>query len=62
MRKRTLLKRGLLITFIVGTLSIRLAPPEIASVLEGQAIVTEAPTQVLLDVPLLNQMDYPSFI
>lgn len=59
MRKRTLLKRGLLITFIVGTLSIRLAPPEIASVLEEQAIVTEEPTQVLLDVPLLNQMDYP---
>lgn len=59
MRKRTLLKRGLLIIIIVGTLAIRLAPPEIASVLEEQAIVTEAPTQVLLDVPLLNQMDYP---
>ena len=59
MRKRTLLKRTLLIIIIVSTLAIRLAPPEIASVLENQAIVTEAPTQVFLDVPLLNQMDYP---
>ncbi|MDB6353485.1 C39 family peptidase [Trichococcus sp. K1Tr] len=59
MRRRTLLKRCLLITFIVSTLSIRLAPPESASVLDNQAAVAEAPKEVLLDVPLLNQMDYP---
>lgn len=59
MRKRTLLKRGLLIIFIVSTLSIRLAPPESAAVLDDQAAVAEAPKEVLLDVPLLNQMEYP---
>lgn len=59
MRKRTLLKRSLLIPFIIATFSIRLAPPESASVLEEQAIETAAPTQVFLDVPLLNQMDHP---
>ncbi|CZQ90392.1 C39 family peptidase [Trichococcus collinsii] len=59
MRKRTLFKRSLLIIFIVSTLSIRLAPPESASVLDDLAAVAEAPKEVLLDVPLLNQMDYP---
>lgn len=54
-----LLKRSLLIIIIVSTLAIRLAPPEIASVLDDLAAVAEAPKEVLLDVPLLNQMDYP---
>lgn len=59
MRKRTFLKRGLLIVFIVGTLSIRLAPPESASVVDDQPAAEETPKEILLDVPLLNQMDYP---
>lgn len=59
MRKKMLLKRSLLIIIIVCTLSVRLAPSENASVLINEAIVPETPKEVLLDVPLLNQMDYP---
>jgi uncharacterized protein YvpB len=59
MMTKSLLKRGLLITFIICTLSIRLAPSESASILDNQTDVAEEKKEVLLDVPLLNQMDHP---